>query len=267
MINFTDALIILNDDEPCKILRKKYYQLFVPTISVFNFLKKKIYKKYNNIFLYSYKNHSFFWDLNDNFLLKIFKCLNRNGVLRLIIYIDDEDYNNYDGNSTLGKNNISKVTKERGKENGQHGNDILKKLKKECLYNGFINISDETTVAENGVIINITAEYPDFELDDDHDGSVSSDEEIHESQEDKKKVVNRVCDNCTCGRKEKQNSLEKKILNDNEVEYVTENVTSSCGNCYLGDAFRCSSCPYKGLPAFQPGENVKLNLNNEHEIN
>ncbi|KAI2624944.1 Fe-S cluster assembly protein dre2 [Hypoxylon sp. NC1633] len=90
----------------------------------------------------------------------------------------------------------------------------------------------------------------------------------------------RACKDCTCGlaqrleaedaarRKQADAKLEaiKLDSNDlNEVDFTVKGKVGSCGNCSLGDAFRCDGCPYIGLPAFKPGEEVRL-LNNAVQL-
>ncbi|KAL0070967.1 electron carrier [Marasmius tenuissimus] len=93
----------------------------------------------------------------------------------------------------------------------------------------------------------------------------------------------RACKGCTCGlaeleEEEAMQGLSKVVLldgsegggaievNQSEKEKLlaaakaTPKATSSCGNCFLGDAFRCASCPYLGLPAFKPGEKVEIDF-------
>lgn len=64
----------------------------------------------------------------------------------------------------------------------------------------------------------------------------------------------KACKNCSCGRAEAEAAGEKVVL----TPEMLENPVSSCGNCSLGDAFRCAGCPYKGLPAFEPGKRIEL---------
>jgi len=59
----------------------------------------------------------------------------------------------------------------------------------------------------------------------------------------------KACKDCSCG-------LREELDAGNEVK--KKDFTSSCGSCYLGDAFRCGSCPYLGMPAFNPGDKITL---------
>ncbi|ORY75695.1 cytokine-induced anti-apoptosis inhibitor 1, Fe-S biogenesis-domain-containing protein [Leucosporidium creatinivorum] len=84
------------------------------------------------------------------------------------------------------------------------------------------------------------------------------------------KRTRKACKNCTCGLSEilleEQDDLveagfaapaaaPKSTAGKKKMSAMP---TSSCGNCYLGDAFRCGGCPYLGMPAFEPGQKVSM---------
>ena len=88
----------------------------------------------------------------------------------------------------------------------------------------------------------------------------------------------RACKDCTCGLAQRLEAEDKakrsnadqalaKLKSDElaEVDFTVQGKVGSCGNCALGDAFRCDGCPYIGLPAFKPGEEVRL-VNDEVQL-
>jgi len=138
------------------------------------------------------------------------------------------------------------------------------------------------------------------DYDEDEDMEIPSNEELERAEridpdsllteEDRLKPLNipeackpntkrrRACKDCSCGLAERLNAedaakrsnadanLAKLQAEDlAEVDFTVQGKVGSCGNCALGDAFRCDGCPYIGLPAFKPGEEVRL-VNNDVQL-
>lgn len=84
----------------------------------------------------------------------------------------------------------------------------------------------------------------------------------------------KACKDCTCGLAEKEAFAFGETTEEpaepvkprvqfsaqelTEIDFTIEGKTGGCGSCSLGDAFRCSGCPFLGLPAFQPGQAINL---------
>ncbi|SGY33618.1 BQ5605_C002g01516 [Microbotryum silenes-dioicae] len=93
------------------------------------------------------------------------------------------------------------------------------------------------------------------------------------------KKTRKACKNCSCGLRELLLQEKDDLGAAGFAEGTTgvngaapgvgtmgANVTSSCGSCYLGDAFRCASCPYLGMPAFEPGQKVAIGGHDDKPI-
>ena len=63
----------------------------------------------------------------------------------------------------------------------------------------------------------------------------------------------KACKNCSCGRAEMEAAQEKAEAEQNQAA----DPESACGRCTMGDAFRCATCPSRGLPA---GERKTVNV-------
>ncbi|MEW5307515.1 MAG: hypothetical protein WDW36_009904 [Sanguina aurantia] len=101
---------------------------------------------------------------------------------------------------------------------------------------------------------------------DDDDGDMMDDEDLLTEEDKKRPTVpsaddcevgaagRKACANCSCGRAEAEAAGVKVDL----TQDMLDNPVSACGSCSLGDAFRCASCPYRGLPKFEAGKKITL---------
>uniref|UniRef100_A0ACD5WMD8 Uncharacterized protein n=1 Tax=Avena sativa TaxID=4498 RepID=A0ACD5WMD8_AVESA len=163
-------------------------------------------------------------------------------------------------------------------------------IERQLLMGGFVEVQSKSTGSHDGVqSVTIKSRKPSWsmgsssplkkaikqalpetEIDDDGDELIDKDSLL--TQDDLKKLqrpvvggcemgatkkARKACKNCSCGRAEAEQKVEKLGLTAEQID----NPVSACGSCGLGDAFRCGTCPYRGLAPFKLGQKVTLSNN------
>ncbi|CAK7209534.1 electron carrier [Sporothrix bragantina] len=152
------------------------------------------------------------------------------------------------------------------------------RLKKKAAPKPIAVVPAATPAKRSAVVLDL-GEYSDGEELVDEDSLLTAEERSRPPQQPPACNIDgqkrrKPCKDCTCGLSERLEEEDrdrrskadtdlgnvfKLNSNDlNELDFTVQGKTGSCNSCSLGDAFRCSTCPYIGLPAFKPGEEVKI---------
>eukprot|EP01113_Clastostelium_recurvatum_P009404 TRINITY_DN1452_c0_g1_i2.p1 TRINITY_DN1452_c0_g1~~TRINITY_DN1452_c0_g1_i2.p1 ORF type:complete len:275 (+),score=64.99 TRINITY_DN1452_c0_g1_i2:38-826(+) len=152
-------------------------------------------------------------------------------------------------------------------------------LSRALTFAGFI----EPSIGQSGEFVEVSAKKPDWEIgatqklslkkpaakqwtakaDDDliDEDALLGEEEKNSRPSTKRDdcevtSTRKACKNCSCGRADDEAKEVRQKLTIDMIE--NPGVSSGCGNCALGDAFRCGGCPYRGLPTFKVGEKITI---------
>ena len=157
---------------------------------------------------------------------------------------------------------------------------LTKKVSAIKLTDSDLEDDDDDLESDDSANNSKTKFFDDFD-DPETGDSIDEDDLIAETEEDtitmiqcgkSKQRRRKACKDCSCGLKEmEEQEIESRRAKQQQViKFSEEELTEidftiegkkvgCCGSCALGDAFRCSGCPYLGLPAFKPGQSINLN--------
>ena len=131
----------------------------------------------------------------------------------------------------------------------------IKNIKMNLIFSGLINITINNNIITttkknfNNNKININNFNPNSTQESNKDIELLIDpfNNNNNNNENNNYLVNaKPCEGCTCGRANN---------NNNKIDLRT---FKGCGKCHLGDGIRCKNCPFRGFPAFNVEDKIKV---------